>query len=666
MADISIPGVSDKYKTNDLVKSLVEVEKIPLKREQEKLDGFKTEQANWRRVNQYMSALRESSRVLYSFDNPFNEKTASSSDDFAVTATAQRDASVDSFKIDVIQTAACDRFLSEPIEKNRIIPEGTYKFTIGEKTVTYRWKGGKLSDFSEGLNKRSSGLLKSSLIGVTKDSTSLLIESLKSGSENKLIFEGDSLKLAYELKIIQDKKSQENIFAKNDIINPASSKEIQIPKELYDSSDSLVSFSVHVKNVEDINKKIANEILSSENGNKNDNNNLPKMPFAGSITFKDITIENEDSKTLLQPVEILREKIEISTPVRENKIISLKYTDGSIKELEAFDDDFSDKEYAVNLDQNKIIKSIVIDNKNTDKIIEISQIKKTDRNNNLGYEPVSPISVAQNAKIKYEGILMERPSNEIDDIVPGVNLELHSITDRSATIKIENNTETSKDALINFVGNYNRLIAELNILTQLEPKIIDELDYLSEDEREKAMERMGAFQTDFSLRNNKTSLQQIMSSNYPTSEESKIKTLAQIGISTKSSKNTSISSSQMRGYLEIDEKKLDEALKQEISSIKNIFGFDSDGDKIVDSGIAYQIDRKLQSYVQTGGILALKNSAIEKEISDSEKKIKRLEVQIADKEADLKRKYGTMESTLKRLESQSDSITNFSNQNGKK
>jgi flagellar hook-associated protein 2 len=73
MSGISIPGVSDKYKTNDLVKSLVEVEKLPLKREQEKLEGFKTEQANWRRVNQYMSSLRESTRSLYSFNNPFNE-----------------------------------------------------------------------------------------------------------------------------------------------------------------------------------------------------------------------------------------------------------------------------------------------------------------------------------------------------------------------------------------------------------------------------------------------------------------------------------------------------------------------------------------------------------------------------------------------------------------
>nr|MCR4789865.1 flagellar hook protein [Treponemataceae bacterium] len=134
MADISIPGVTDKYKTNDLVKSLVEVEKLPLKREQEKLEDFKVEQTNWRRVNQYMSSLRESARRLYSFDNPFIERTATSSDELAITANPDRDAPLDSFKIDVLQTASADRFLSKKIDKNQHIPEGTYKFTVGDKT----------------------------------------------------------------------------------------------------------------------------------------------------------------------------------------------------------------------------------------------------------------------------------------------------------------------------------------------------------------------------------------------------------------------------------------------------------------------------------------------------------------------------------------------------
>ena len=41
MADISIPGVSDKYKTNDYIEALMQKEKVPLNHEQESLDRYK-------------------------------------------------------------------------------------------------------------------------------------------------------------------------------------------------------------------------------------------------------------------------------------------------------------------------------------------------------------------------------------------------------------------------------------------------------------------------------------------------------------------------------------------------------------------------------------------------------------------------------------------------
>lgn len=51
MAEINIPGVSDKYKTNDLVKNLMEIERVPLKREQSKLENYKLEKESWHRID---------------------------------------------------------------------------------------------------------------------------------------------------------------------------------------------------------------------------------------------------------------------------------------------------------------------------------------------------------------------------------------------------------------------------------------------------------------------------------------------------------------------------------------------------------------------------------------------------------------------------------------
>ena len=190
-------------------------------------------------------------------------------------------------------------------------------------------------------------------------------------------------------------------------------------------------------------------------------------------------------------------------------------------------------------------------------------------------------------------------------------------------------------------------------------------EYFTEEESEKAMERLGVFQSEFTLKSSKSSLQQIMTNSYLPEDNVDIKTLSQIGIAKKTGVSSGTSAAQMRGYMEIDEKKLDEALKNNMSEIKNLFGYDTNDDKIIDAGIAYKMDQTLLAYVQTGGILALKNSAIEKNISNTETKIERLEVQVANKEAELKRKYGNMESTLNNLESQSNSITNFANQYNK-
>ena len=57
---LAIPGVTDKYKTNDLVEALMATERIPLEREQATLETYQNQQAAWRDVNQRMSTLRTS------------------------------------------------------------------------------------------------------------------------------------------------------------------------------------------------------------------------------------------------------------------------------------------------------------------------------------------------------------------------------------------------------------------------------------------------------------------------------------------------------------------------------------------------------------------------------------------------------------------------------
>lgn len=681
MAGISIPGVSDKYKTNDIVEGLMKVERVPLNREQEHLDSIKKQQEAWRTVNQKMSSLRDSVKSLYSFDNPFNNKLASSTDEYAITATATRDASYESFQIEVIQPASADRFLSDEIEKNQRIPSGNYVFKTGDKTISMNWKGGKIEDFVTSLNKRAKDVIKASLIGVNKGNKALLIESLKTGSDARLEFQDAALSLALDLNMIKKAESEHESFgttlseikapqnlAQNEqlglpfisssyvqvteqgiLVPPRGGFTIDIPNAIAKDDGQTILFTVIAKEVSDITQ--AQNQKSSE----------PLLPSAGSITFQNITIDNNQSSLDLPQSPTPRIPLE---KIKTDSVLFALFEDGTERELKISSDAFGQNgaEIKLNVSEYPGIKSIVMRNSNTSVEYSISKLESFDAKANLGYAPVNPIDVAADAIIKYEGITITRPENKIEDVVPNVTLNLLQKTERPATIKIEPDVESAKDALINFVGRYNQTIAEINILSQNKPELISELDYLSTDERNAYTEKLGIFSGDFSLSNVKNSMQSIISSVYQETESSQITMLSQIGISTNATNYSGYNPSKMRGYLEINEKVLDDALQNNLDSIKSLFGFDSDGDLIIDSGIGFNLDKQLTAYVQSGGILATKNSTLDRQVKASEQKIASLETQLARKEAELKSKYGQMESTLNSLENQSNSINNFNNQ----
>lgn len=658
MADINIPGISDKYKTNDLVAALVEAERIPLKREQDKMDGYKFEQKSWQRLNQYMSSLRETARSLFSFDNPFSEKLTSSSQEFAITASAGRDAALESFKIDIDQIAKADRFLSKPIENNTTIESGQYSFSLGEKTLSFNWKGGTLEEFISAINRRSNGIVKASLIGVTKNTKSLLIEALQTGSENKLRFTEKALDLAIDFKLVEPALSEKISFGneKNELVqsqnlpntielienkislSPESGFEIKIPQNVKNDTQTIIEFTMDTNKVPDITEMGQIDPL--------------RFDETLSVEFKGLSIHNDNFETALDEKEIVQRE-----PVISNSFIYLKMNDGNIIPF-----DTENKELVrISLEDYPQLSAIVVENKNTGKELLLSSFSAYNPESFDGYSPINAISIAQDAKLRYEGIPMSRPTNTIDDIVPHITLHLENETERTATIQIKPDEEKAKDALITFVGNYNQLIAEMNILSQANPEIIDELQYFTKDETEEAHERLGLFRTEYTVSSSKSALQRIITNSYNIELNNTISMLSQIGIASKASSGGGLSNTQLRGYLEIDEKKLDDALKNSMNEIKNLFGLDTDGDLIVDSGIGFLIDQQLQAYVTSGGILSMKNASLDTKISSSQKSIDRLEVQIAKTEQDLKRKYGNMESALNSLQSQSDSLTNFTN-----
>ena len=217
-----------------------------------------------------------------------------------------------------------------------------------------------------------------------------------------------------------------------------------------------------------------------------------------------------------------------------------------------------------------------------------------------------------------------------------------------------------------FVGNYNKLMAQINILTRNDEKVINEITYFTDDEKKAAKDRLGTLQGDSTLNLLGSSLQRITTSPYPTKDGADMALLSQLGISTNASKlgsGGSFDVSKMRGYLEIEDETLAKALADHFEAAKQFFGNDTNGDLIVDSGLAYAIDSMLKPYVETGGIISLKTGTIDSQIGRDKSDLDNLDAKLADKESELKQKYGDMEANLNRMESASSSIDSFSKQN---
>lgn len=679
MAGINIPGVTNQYNTNETVEKLMQIERIPLTREQKTLDSYKAQQDAWRSVNRKMTELRDSVKTLYSFDNPFNNKITSSTEEYAITADATRKATYESFKVDVIQPATADRFLTSELDSDTKVPAGTYTYKINDKSITMRWKGGSLQDFSNALNRRGGELLKTRVIGASKGKKTLSIESQKTGSENRLTFEDDAKTFAEssgmiirvkpktiefgtnrnDYRNIQPETPEQErlpqisaanlkISGENVVVPPRGGYALSIPETVLGTPGTHIQFAIKKQDATDITVAL------------NKQESRPVFPDSGTATFKDVTIRNAPIDASLPPEP--EKKIKPLDPISTSDVLFVKMKDGSEKHIST-PGLLSGEETKIDisLDDYKNIDSLVIKNRNTGISLSVTSVSALNPSENRGFVPQHAISSADDAIIKYEGITIRRPTNTIDDVVPEVTLNIFDKTEKTATIAVKPDVESAKEALITFVGKYNQSLAEINILSQNKPEIIEELDYLSSDEKKEKQEKLGMFSTDSSLTSLKSAMQTAASANYKFDEDAKITMLSQIGIATNATNYSGYTPSKLRGYLEIDEKKLDSELEKHLDDVRNMFGYDSDGDLIIDSGIGYKLDKQLTAYVQSGGVFAMKTSSLDARIKSSEKKIARLETQMDDKEAELRTKYGQMEGALNSLESQQNTIKNFSN-----
>ncbi|MDR1933278.1 MAG: flagellar filament capping protein FliD [Spirochaetales bacterium] len=667
MADFSIPGVNSRYKTDDLIKGLVEAEKVPLKRMEDSVSAYKTQAGTWRELNQGLGRLREASRALFGFQTPFGERTAISADESVLTATATREAEEGKIELLVKRIAGSDKFLSKSLSLDYSVPEGKYGFRVGEQEVHFNFRGGKLSSFIQTLNSRAGGILSAQAVRDTPSSQMFMIEALKTGSGNPLSFLDDAFAFAQDSGIIEKDipgyrritldqasvlpwtKPESAAILQDDTLKLTPGKESSIPFEPLRVADNTV-LELEVK-VTSLKGDIPPPPAPPPG---------PSIPSAPAVSLQDITIESESSQVILPEW-----KAPEGPKIVDDFIMMFAAMDGGPTPLAPLSDTGDFVKLTIPLkNYGNEISALYFRNNNTHRDLEVKNIRVYDPSAQGDFRPANPVSSAQDARILMNGIPIERPANTITDLLPGVTINLAGPGPKPVELSIEPDREKIKDALIQFVGFYNQIVANINILTRRDENIIQELTYFSPDEQEAARERLGLFNGDVTLLQMRGTFQNIMMSPYPTSAGEEFALLAQAGISTNSRQGGGgYDVTKLRGYLEIDENQLDESLKTNMKAVQDLFGSDTNGDLIHDSGAAVAMDNYIRPMVQSGGIIPLKLNTIDSQISQTNRRIENYNQYLENFEKNLKRKYGAMEGALGNLEKSSQSIENF-NRNG--
>jgi flagellar hook-associated protein 2 len=679
MSDIYVPGVRSRFNSDQLIDGLMKIEQIPRDRVQNNIDTLQLQKGYWQEVGRRINSLRDSSRQLYSFQNPFNERLGRSGDDSVITAIAARDAAEQSFSFTVKQTAQADRFLSSPLDEKTRIEAGTYVFSAGNDEISINYRGGTLKNFVDTINNRGRNKIAASLITVKSGSISLLIESKLTGSENRLGFSQDAAALAVntgmmevsndtlkeitinENTVRKSGQNAANVAVNNGVLQVAPLSTASIPFNLAINADSPLVLRLETQTAVG-----SDDILNIQQPPPG-----PSIP-SGSVTYEGITIENLPSEAPLP-------EFNAPAPLQRNddmNVLSLVFSDGTTAKLPAINDSnsFTARQYNLSeVARGRTIVSLNIENSNTHREVSIGNVEILDPSSKGGLKPSNAVSTARDAILAMEGIEITRPTNVIDDLVPGVTLTVRGVSDRPVELKITANTDAVKDSIITFVGNYNRLMAEINVLTarslpsgfnaSIDDTIINELTYLTADERAEMKNRLGAFNGDVTLTNIRNSMMRTVTAPYPTSLERELTLLAQIGINSNAARTAGYDPSKLRGYLEIDEKVLDAALETKIPAIKELFANDTSGDLLADTGVAFNIESLVRPFVETGGIISLKTGTIDSRITQDERRIANLDRQLAAKEQDLRIQYARMEAAYARMEQMSTSLDNFSQQN---
>lgn len=261
--------------------------------------------------------------------------------------------------------------------------------------------------------------------------------------------------------------------------------------------------------------------------------------------------------------------------------------------------------------------------------VAVSQDGDANNTNNAGLSQLissnlTVIQAASDATIKIDNLTVTSAENNIEDAIEGVTINLLKADpniEHKLTLSLDKTSTQSK--ITQFVNSYNSALTMINDLSKYESNGFEG--------------QAGILIGDATVRSIQEGLRKELNTAISTNSAIGFKLLSQIGITTNSK----------TGELQIDNTKLANSLDKNLDEVGKLFANETDG-------LALRLDKVLNTYTQTGGILYSRIIGMNESIVDIKKQRIDLEMRLQKLEQRLIAQFTAMDSVVSGLNNMGD------------
>ena len=632
-------GVSEFFGTgldsDKIVDKLVEAESKKGEKYQQEISNQIIRKAIVNFIEYNLKELRDISKSLYDYRSPFQNRVGISSDESIVKVLPNRGADIGESKIRVEKMAKPDIFISDPVSLGSELRPFKITISLSEKSIDVDFKGGTLRDLSKLINDVAGDIVTSSVIKIDDNNEVIRVEGKRTGKDAKVYINGDVSELV-KIGLITNVKGKTS--EKLDILSlftPVGFITVKEREELYSST--------YYRITENTLLEVSNFVSAYP---------IPKIRDVDIRVMEGVKVSNVEVKggSPITTFDILKEYVS-----NDFVFIVIHFKDGSQQGIV-----ITNSLVKVDLSafQGKEVEKITIRNGNDLLRITFYKVTMYDRIEEFktGYEPKNYISKADNAIVYVNGVRIERSQNDITDIINGSIKLVGENPNKEVTAKVDYDYVSITNSISNFIAKYNDVMIYLSKITK---PIVDRRQLYEKPDEEK---EEGSFANDMDILRLKDKLRMFAMEVYKT-RSTNVRLLYQIGIYTKNVNTKLDFESDLweyvrRGILTIDNEKLLQMIYEDIFVVSDIFGYDSNGDKIVDAGFAYSISTLCDEYTKVNGIIANKKKQIDSIIKSNKDMYAKFQDRLEEYRVSLERKFGKLQQVLRESKSKQDWFKN--------